>query len=44
MNAPAPVTVFLPTLDGGERLERVLAAVRGQKTAREVRLRAIDSS
>jgi len=41
---PDAVTVFLPTLDGGERLERVLAAVRGQKTAREVRLRAIDSS
>jgi len=44
MHAPAPVTVFLPTLDGGERLARVLSAVRGQKTAREVRLRAIDSS
>ncbi len=41
---PHAVTVFLPTLDGGERLERVLAAVRAQKTEREVRLRAIDSS
>jgi rhamnosyltransferase len=37
------VTVFLPTLDGGERLERVLAAVKSQRTEREVRLRASDS-
>ena len=38
-----PVTVFLPVLNGGERLERVLAAIKGQTTQRRVHLRAIDS-
>jgi rhamnosyltransferase len=39
-----PVTIFLPTWNGGARLDAVLAAVRGQRTERSVELRAIDSS
>ncbi|NUP94888.1 MAG: glycosyltransferase family 2 protein [Planctomycetaceae bacterium] len=42
-SSPEPVTVFLPVLNGGERLERVLTAIRGQRTQRQVHLRAIDS-
>jgi rhamnosyltransferase len=41
--ANARVTVFVPTWNGGARLDAVLAAVRGQRTARRVVLRATDS-
>lgn len=41
--ATDPVTVFLPTWNAGPRLEAVLEALRGQHTAREVRIRATDS-
>lgn len=39
-----PITVFLPTWNGGERLDEVLAAVRAQRTERRIVLRAVDSS
>ncbi len=42
--ASGPVTVFLPTWNGGERLDEVLTAVRSQQTARRIVLRAVDSS
>ncbi len=43
-DARGPVTVFLPTWNGGERLDEVLGAVRGQRTTRRIVLRAVDSS
>jgi rhamnosyltransferase len=39
----AAVTVFLPTWNAGPRLDEVLEAVRGQRTSRELVLRATDS-
>lgn len=43
-SARAAVTVFLPTWNGGARLEEVLEAVASQRTQRRVILRATDSS
>jgi len=42
--ARGPVTVFLPTWNGGALLDEVLTAVRAQRTARRMVLRATDSS
>lgn len=39
----AAVTVFLPTWNAGPRLDEVLEAVRGQRTSRELIVRATDS-